>query len=58
MKVKTGTYDMIPYGRFRSIVPWAITTLLVIGGCAVTRIAYVKEQDWVTALNRTRELVT
>ena len=38
-------------GRFRSFVPWVIVTLLVIGGCAVTRIVYVKEQDKVTALH-------
>ena len=37
-------------GRFRSLVPWAVATLLVIGGCAVTRTVYVKEQDRVTAL--------
>ena len=38
-------------GRFRSFVPWVIVTLLVIGGCAVTRTVYVKEQDKVTALH-------
>ena len=38
-------------GRFRSVVPWVIVTLLVIGGCAVTRTVYVKEQDKVTALH-------
>ena len=37
-------------GRFRSFVPWSIFTLLVIGGCAMTRTVYVKEQDRVTAL--------
>ena len=37
-------------GRFRSVVPWVITALLIIGGCAVSRTVYVKEQDKVTAL--------
>ena len=37
-------------GRFRSLVPWALLALLVIGGCAVTRTVYVKERDKVTAL--------
>ena len=37
-------------GRFRSFVPWVVATLLVIGGCAVTRTVYVKERDKVTAL--------
>ena len=37
-------------GRFRSVVPWVVITLLIIGGCAVTRTVYVKEQDRVTAL--------
>ena len=37
-------------GRFRSLVPWVVAALLVIGGCAVTRTVYVKEQDKVTAL--------
>ncbi len=37
-------------GRFRSIAPWVFATLLVIGGCAVTRTIYVKEQNKVTAL--------
>ena len=37
-------------GRFRSFVPWVVVTLLIIGGCAVTRTVYVKEQDRVTAL--------
>ena len=38
-------------GRFRSFVPWVIVTLLVIGGCAVTRTVYVKEQDRVVAIH-------
>ena len=38
-------------GRFRSLVPLVIATLLIIGGCAVTRTVYVKEQDKVTALH-------
>ena len=37
-------------GRFRSLVPWVVAALLVIGGCAVTRTCYVREQDKVTAL--------
>ena len=37
-------------GRFRSFAPWAVLALLIIGGCAVTRTVYVKEQDRVTAL--------
>ena len=37
-------------GRFRSLVPWVVAALLIIGGCAVTRTVYVKEQDKVTAL--------
>ena len=37
-------------GRFRSVVPWVIAALLVVGGCAVSRTVYVKEQDRVTAL--------
>ena len=37
-------------GRFRSVVPWVVIALLIIGGCAVTRTVYVKEQDKVTAL--------
>ena len=37
-------------GRFRSVVPWVVVMLLIIGGCAVTRTVYVKEQDKVTAL--------
>ena len=37
-------------GRFRAVGPWVVAALLVIGGCAVTRTAYVKEQDRVTAL--------
>ena len=38
-------------GRFRSFVPWVIVTLLVIGGCAVSRTVYVKEQDRVIAIH-------
>ena len=38
-------------GRFRSFVPWVVVTLLVIGGCAVTRTVYVKEQDRVVAIH-------
>ena len=37
-------------GRFRSFAPWVLGTLLIIGGCAVTRTVYVKERDRVTAL--------
>ena len=37
-------------GRFRSVVPWVVAALLIIGGGAVTRTVYVKEQDKVTAL--------
>ena len=37
-------------GRFRSVVPWAVAALLVIGGCAMTCTVYVKERDKVTAL--------
>lgn len=37
-------------GRFRSVVPWVGAALLIVGGCAVTRTVYVKEQDKVTAL--------
>ena len=37
-------------GRFRSVVPWVVIVFLIIGGCAVTRTVYVKEQDRVTAL--------
>ena len=37
-------------GRFRSFAPWVVIALLIIGGCAVTRTVYVKEQDKVTAL--------
>ena len=37
-------------GRFRSFAPWVIITLLIIGGCAVTRTVYVKERDKVTAI--------
>ena len=38
-------------GRFRAIAPWVVLALLIIGGCAVTRTVYVKEQDKVTALH-------
>ena len=38
-------------GRFRAVAPWVALGLLVIGGCAVTRTVYVKEQDKVTALH-------
>ena len=37
-------------GRFRSFAPWAVVGLLIIGGCAMTRTVYVKEQDRVSAL--------
>ena len=37
-------------GRFRAVGPWVVAALLVIGGCAMTRTVYVKEQDRVTAL--------
>ena len=37
-------------GRFRALGPWVVIALLIIGGCAVTRTVYVKEQDKVTAL--------
>ena len=37
-------------GRFRSVVPWVGAALLIVGGCAVTRTVYVKEQDKVIAL--------
>ena len=37
-------------GRFRALGPWAVAALLVIGGCAVTRTCYVREQDRVTAI--------
>ena len=37
-------------GRFRAVAPWVALVLLIIGGCAVTRTVYVKEQDRVTAL--------
>ena len=37
-------------GRFRAVGPWALLALLVIGGCAMTRTVYVKEQDRVSAL--------
>ena len=38
-------------GRFRSLAPWVVAALLIIGGCAVTRTVSVKEQDKVTALS-------
>ena len=38
-------------GRFRAVAPWVIATLLIIGGCAVTRTVYVKEQDRVIAIH-------
>ena len=38
-------------GRFRSVVPWVVITLLTIAGCAVSHTVYVKEQDKVTALH-------
>ena len=37
-------------GRFRSVVPWVVAVFLIVGGCAVTRTVYVKEQDKVIAL--------
>ena len=37
-------------GRFRAVGPWVVAALLVIGGCAVTRTCYVREQDKVTAI--------
>ena len=37
-------------GRFRALGPWVVIALLIIGGCAVTRTCYVREQDKVTAL--------
>ena len=37
-------------GRFRALGPWVVAALLVIGGCAVTRTCYVREQDKVTAI--------
>ena len=37
-------------GRFRALGPWVVAVLLVIGGCAVTRTCYVREQDKVTAI--------
>lgn len=37
-------------GRFRALGPWVLLALVVIVGCAVTRICYVREQDKVTAL--------
>ena len=37
-------------GRFRAVAPWVAAALLIIGGCAVTRTCYVREQDKVTAI--------
>ena len=37
-------------GRFRALGPWVLLSLVIIGGCAVTRTCYVREQDKVTAL--------
>ena len=37
-------------GRFRALGPWVAAALLIIGGCAVTRTCYVREQDKVTAI--------
>ena len=38
-------------GRFRAVAPWVALALLIIGGCAVTRTVYVKEQDRVVAIH-------
>ena len=38
-------------GRFRAVAPWVVLGLLVIGGCAVSRTVYVKEQDRVIAIH-------
>ena len=38
-------------GRFRAVAPWVALALLVIGGCAVSRTVYVKEQDRVVAIH-------
>ena len=38
-------------GRFRAVAPWVTFALLIIGGCAVTRTVYVKEQDRVIAIH-------
>ena len=38
-------------GRFRAVAPWVALGFLVIGGCAVTRTVYVKEQDRVVAIH-------
>ena len=38
-------------GRFRAVAPWATLALLIIGGCAVSRTVYVKEQDRVVAIH-------
>ena len=38
-------------GRFRAVAPWVALALLIIGGCAVSRTVYVKEQDRVIAIH-------
>ena len=38
-------------GRFRAVAPWVVLGFLVIGGCAVSRTVYVKEQDRVVAIH-------
>ena len=38
-------------GRFRAVAPWVTLALLIIGGCAVSRTVYVKEQDRVVAIH-------
>ena len=38
-------------GRFRAVAPRVTFALLIIGGCAVTRTVYVKEQDRVVAIH-------
>ena len=38
-------------GRFRAVAPWVTLALLIIGGCAVSRTVYVKEQDRVIAIH-------
>ena len=38
-------------GRFRAVAPWVALALLIIGGCAVSRTVYVKEQDRVVAIH-------
>ena len=37
-------------GRVRSVIPWVVIALLIIGGCAVKSTIYVKKKDRVTAL--------